>query len=290
MRIAVCISGFVRIWKDTKKSFLEQIYQDPTVEIDLFIHTYHQNYYEFTSGKEDVLLTTNDFYELFEGLNVASLVIEDRRITLPKVTQDANKYSFTENFNLPQKESSSETSNSIPIGVRTYDHLRKIHLCNEERKKYEKEHGFKYDLVMKTRFDLVYFNKINWNLCLDNHLHFDYGACFGWPNDCVCVCVPELMDLYAGRFTLFDEMFFSEATVRGICAHATLRYVISKYAISIGTPVVNTLCFRSERSVQYGGNYRFFCDLRWLYHKISSMKLTNVFEIEEIKGKLLTQK
>src|SRR3990167_6917008 len=162
MRIAICISGFIRTWEHTKKSFMEQIYKNNSITIDVFIHTYKQNYYEFTAGKKDVTLTEDDFKKLFEGINVKYLIIEDRDKVLPEVIRQAEKYKHVSNYGLPQKESSDPNSKEIPIGVRTYDHLRKIHLCNESRKEYEKKNNIKYDLVVKTRFDVVYFNPVKW--------------------------------------------------------------------------------------------------------------------------------
>ena len=184
----------------------------------MFIHTYRQNYYEFTAGKQDEYLNDEEFDELFKEINVKVIIIEDREVILPKILEESKRFEHISNFNLQQQESSDKNSIKIPIGTRTYDHLRKIHLCNESRKKYEQDMDIKYDLVIKSRFDIVYFNKIDWNCCLDNKFHFSYGSTFGYPSDTFCVTIPELMDrAYANRFSYLDEIF-SEKDI-GICSH-----------------------------------------------------------------------
>jgi hypothetical protein len=286
MKIAICISGFVRTWKHTRRSFEEQLLKG--IDYDLFLHIYRQNLYEFTADKQDENMSDTEINELFSGLNVKSLIIEDRHKLLPILLKDASKYSHISNYNLQQKESSDSKSIEIPIGVRTYDHLRKIHLCNELRKQYEKENNIKYDLVVKTRFDLVYFNSPNWKICLDNKVHFGFGATFGWPDDTFCICTPEIMDTsYANRFILFDEMFLTDIENFGICAHKTLSYILNKNHIEIGDRVVNMNCFRSENSLQYYSDYRRKCNLSWLYEMIVKHNIQDIYIIENLKRTLL---
>jgi len=291
MKIAICISGFVRVWKHTRKSFEEQLVkgQGYGIDYDLFLHTYRQNLHEFTAEEADETMTDQEIKALFSGLPVKALIIEDREKVLPGIMIEAERYKSLPNFHLPQKESSDTNSIEIPIGVRTYDHLRKVHLCNEERKKYEKEQGIKYDLVVKTRFDIVYFNPPRWEVCLDNKVHFGFGATFGWPDDTFCICKPEIMDrAYANRFLLFDEMFLSvPRKVDGICAHGSLRYILEKERVEIGERVVNMNCFRSQNSLQYYGDYRKKCSLSWLYETIVGYGLSDIQEIETVKRALL---
>ena len=290
MKIAICLSGFLRTWEYTKKSFIEQLLQDKDNEYDLFIHTYYQNLYEFTAGKKDVLLTKKEIEDLFNGLNIRVLTIEDRNEILPSILKESEKYSHVSNYNLQQLESSDKDSLSIPIGTRTYDHLRKLHLCNKSRILYEQENNITYDLVVKTRFDLCYFNSPDWKACLDGKVYFEYGACFGWPDDTFCITIPYVMDnWYANRITKFDEMFITGSDlVPGICCHATLKWMLEKGNIEISTNrVVNTNCFRSENSLQFYDNYKKKYNINDLYNKITSVGLTNVYEIENIKKSIL---
>ena len=290
MKIAICISGFLRTWEHTKKSFVEQLLKDKSCEYHLFIHTYNQNLHEATAETQDVFMSREDIEKLFDGLDVKILTIEDRDKVLPTVLIEAEKYKHVSNYNLLQQESSDKNSISIPIGARTYDHLRKIHLCNENRKEYEKYNNVRYDLVVKTRFDLVYFNTPRWKNCLDNKVYFELGATFGWPNDTFCVTTPYIMDnWYANRFTKFDEMFITGPNLLdGICAHQTLDWILKKGNVDISQyRVVNTNCFRSSNSLQFYDNYRFKYNIADMYNKITSACLEDSFEIENYKRNLL---
>lgn len=289
MRIAICISGFLRTWEYTKKTFLEQLVDG--VEYDLFVHTYYQNFYEMTAERKDVKLTIEEIRKQFDGFNLKVLAIEDREEILPKIFEVTEKYKNVLNYSPLQLESSDPNSKSIPIGIRIYDQLRKIHLCNELRKSYETLHNKKYDLVIKTRFDLAYFCKPDWNKCFDNKVHFEYGATFGWPNDTFCACIPEIMDkAYANRFLFLDEMFFYPKVIKpglGLCAHGSLGYILDREKIKIGDPVINTNCFRSHNSFQYYENYFKKYELEELYSKLKIINTKNPYEIESRKKEIL---
>ena len=89
MKIAICISGILRTWEQTKKSFMEKLIKD--IDYDLFIHTYSQNLYENRSERPDKILTEEQINSLFTGLNIKSLVIEDRDKILPKLTKTTER-------------------------------------------------------------------------------------------------------------------------------------------------------------------------------------------------------
>lgn len=293
MKIAILLSGFIRTWEYTKKSFVEQLLKDKNNEYHLFIHTYKQNLYEATAEKKDITMTEEEIYKLFDNLDVKKIVIENRDLILNDIIKQSEKYKHIQNYNLQQPESSDPNSITIPIGARTYDHLRKLHLCNELRKEYEKENNITYDLVVKTRFDLCYFNSPDWNKCLDGKIYMELGACFGWPNDTFCITVPYVMDnFYANRFTKFDEMFITgDDKVDGICAHGTLRWILNKGNIQISNErIINTNCFRSENSMQFYDNYKYKINIDKLYNDIISKNLNNVYEIENYKRTFLIKK
>lgn len=286
MRVAVILSGFIRIWEDVKKSFVEMLMSDPNVDVDIFIHTYHQNMYEFTAGHKDVFLTVEEIENLFCGLNVRCLTIENRDEIMPFISAAAHEFENSENFHAAQLESSDKNSVAIPIGVRTFDQLRKLRLCNEMRRKYEDRHNFKYDLVMKTRFDVTYYNKPQWSEMGDGNLHLGYGATWGYPEDTLCIANPDIMNLYLDRGTRMKEMLES-GRVPGICAHTTLRYIVDTHNLTIGAPAINILCFRSANSVQFNDNYRFQCGIAWLYEEMKKTGITDVYLLEKDKHRLM---
>lgn len=296
MKIAICISGFLRTWADTKRSFLEQFTKG--VDYDLFVHTYHQNLYESTAGRQDEKLSYKEILNQFTDCHLVSLIVEDREKIIDKVTEEAMQYKYVNNFGLLQQESSDKKSTAIPIGVRTFDHLRKLHLCNESRKEYEKKYNIKYDLVIKTRFDLVYFNRPFWEKIEPNprKLYLGYGATFGWPDDTLGICSSEVMDkAYANRILLFPEIFHLSAPETfdqslGICAHSTLRYALEKYGIEISQDrIVDISCFRSIDSFQYYGEYEKRYNMHKLYEAVINREPKSIEEAEAFKREELSK-
>ena len=45
-----------------------------------------------------------------------------------------------------------------------YDQLRKVKACNDLRIKYQNDTNTVYNIVVKTKFDVVYFTKPSWNI------------------------------------------------------------------------------------------------------------------------------
>ena len=85
MRIAICISGFIRTWEFTKNSFKNLLCKDKKHEIDIFIHTYYQNYFECSSGLKDIIYTQEEIYKMFEGFNVKIILIENRNSKMGRI-------------------------------------------------------------------------------------------------------------------------------------------------------------------------------------------------------------
>lgn len=286
MKVAICISGFLRIWKHTRRSFIDMLTYD-LCDCDIFIHTYNKNLYECTAGLNNEYLSDEEIHELFKGLNVKALVIEDRDKMFPIMSEESKDLKeLFENYVVQQRESSDPDSKTVDIGVRTYDHLRKIYLCNELRRDYEKKTGIVYDIVVKTRFDILYLTRPKWENFMDGRMHCGYGATWGYPEDTFCATTPGVMDnTYACRFKNLRDM----PQQYGICAHGSLKYMIEKNNVEIGEPAVNILCFRSTDSVQYNGNYRFNYNMYKLYEEVTytlliNKAIDNIYEAEKVKA------
>ena len=177
------------------------------------------------------------------------------------------------------KESSDQNSVTILLGYRIYDQLRKLKLCNDLRKEYETRRNVKYDLIMKTRFDLLHLNSPDWKMCLDDKLHCGYGATFGYPEDTLCIATPYVMDKYLSRFELLPEM--------PLCAHGSIRYIVEKYNLTIGEPSVNVILVRNENIINYYQYPQCRANYEWLYNNLST--LNNVRDIEHHKRFLLKE-
>ena len=208
MKIAICLSGFIRTWEYGKISFIKNLVQN--LDCDVFIHTYKQNYFEYSAMKKDVIYSEDEIIKMFEGINVKSIVIEDRDITKKEIEISTKKYENVTLYKNQIKESSEETDNFVNLGIRIYDQLRKIHLCNELRKDYQLKNNVKYDLIVKSRFDVLYLDKINWDMNVeDNIAYVGEGGCGGFPDDLVGIGKETPMNAYMDRFLNLDKMCFS---------------------------------------------------------------------------------
>ena len=199
MKVAVCISGFIRTWDFTRKSFESFVCGNDSV--DIFIHTYYQNYYECSAEMKDIKYNKEQILDKFSGLNLVDYVIEDRNEIEKEILSQALRFNFAGSFRSLINESSDQNSKKVPLGYRIYDQLRKIYLCNELRKKT----NIKYDCVIKTRFDVLYYQKLELSQYIDGHVHTDIGATGGIPGEIVTIGTPYVIDICSDRFTILDK-------------------------------------------------------------------------------------
>lgn len=128
MNIAILLCGHVRSWD--KEAFL-RTFQD----VDVFVHTYNNvlGYHPFIENQTGVINNNqklnNKELENYIGLKTKGFVVEDQEDI---IIDDTN----------------------YPIHADTYAQYRKFKLCDELRTGYEGLNNMKYDLVIKTRFDI----------------------------------------------------------------------------------------------------------------------------------------
>jgi len=163
MRIALCLSGYLRTFKKCWPSIQEKVIQNH--DCDIFIHTYDK------LGKSKGWIHSETKQILTEPVeNPVDLGFVEFR---PKLTEkiDLNflekipniKTIVVENLNdikqtfIDKYKNVSQFSNIDEIANILY----KIYKCNELKIDYEKEHNFKYDLVIRTRADQIFEKNIN---------------------------------------------------------------------------------------------------------------------------------
>lgn len=154
MRIAVCMSGQLRQWdygKENQKWFWSS-FNAEDYEVDYFIHTW--TYSQDRPGCSQPYTTREVPAEEFESLvkwyGPKRAVFDDKQST----DFFANDHWSSLFYSMGQ---------SILL-----------------KQEYELENNFKYDLVIKTRPDIVfspeYHAHINWNLLNDGQLHTTHGG------------------------------------------------------------------------------------------------------------------
>lgn len=168
MKIALCLSGYLRTFKDCYPSILENVIQDN--DCDIFIHTYDKVGVSKGWKKPET-------GELYTEPTINGPYAEGYREFRPKCTEDIDiqfletipyiktivterlediHHLFIKNFT---NKGVSIFSNINEIANVIY----KIYKCNELKKEYEKEHNFKYDLVIRTRGDQVFTKRISYD-------------------------------------------------------------------------------------------------------------------------------
>jgi hypothetical protein len=100
----------------------------------------------------------------------------------------------------------------------------KIKACNDLKSAHEERHGFKYDLVVRTRADIVYHSRIDLPALDRDKLHMPaVPAMYGCPsgaNDQIAVGSSANMDAYASAI---DSLHDWTRTIIGEDAGAAFR-------------------------------------------------------------------
>ena len=173
MKIALCMSGGLRNFKDTHYSF--ERYLLSVHDVDVFFYGLENKEGQETNGK--------DLDRLYS----------------PK-TKVVNTQEHYNDIPCPYHPSS--------IFYAFYN----LYMCNELKKNYENENGFKYDLVIRSRTDYFWFRYIT-----EQELEMGKGSIIipaGWAfksvnpyarADVFAFGSSELMDRYLSMFNRIDE-------------------------------------------------------------------------------------
>lgn len=188
MKIAVLITGNIRTWDQS--NLLDFI----DLEVDYFISTTNKkyNYHPFISNKmgyndiNNELITNDEIKESFKELNYKSLLIND--------DDTINDINFVENMR------------NIDSCYHQFNRIKKSLSYLE---KYEKENNFKYDIIVKTRTDLKYFNKLSNFIDTNNNIYTSTGN--GDPNDTILITkrdnIFKIIDFMLNEFLYQRDKF-----------------------------------------------------------------------------------
>jgi len=142
MKTAILLIGNIRTFEHCKDNF-----KNTFGNIDVFVSTYNLKYDYHPAVKSkindysDEIISPNYVNELLSGLNVKSSIIED--------SYEVNEYVKRENSNLHPSLQNIHSS---------YAQYRKLKTSTELVIEYENKFGFKYDSLIRSRFDLLYNN------------------------------------------------------------------------------------------------------------------------------------
>jgi hypothetical protein len=139
MKIAMMLVGNFRTWDSCKESFIKTF-----GEIDTFICSYDLRYGYHPNGwgvtdLNDELISEDIWTNFLSGINVKMCHIE-------KITH-AN--------NLIQNEL-PHIKLIVPNVPQTYGQYRKFKIATDMVQEYERKNNFEYDIIIRSRLDLVY--------------------------------------------------------------------------------------------------------------------------------------
>lgn len=221
-KFAICFYGHIRTWDKTKESFINNILESvyPVIP-DIFIHTYD------ISNVNSTL-----FYSKEEIAQMMIFTLKNGIVINPKVIVVDNNTLYA---NIVTRESESILDTNDPNGtLRTFSMLKKIYLSYQKMKEYEDENVIKYDIIMITRFDVLYQDPIILSeINNENTIYLHYT---GAPDPCdeVAIGLPKGIDIYVSRykeiFKVQKEHTFIGA-VSTCCSHLLLRYCCVKFGI-----------------------------------------------------------
>lgn len=212
MKIAILITGHLRTWKDCKQNFINSVYNHNGVDIDIYIRTYKNDYRTdyavFNENNIYRYLTENEIYSQFDGIKIKSLDIVDESLT-----KGDDVLELFGDFDEVNQTSIAEAYQMLNI-IKCYEKI-----------KHEEQISGKYDLIIKTRFDLLYQNKLDYDAilqkCLDNPklICASIGGIQVPQNDLFAITNSEAFDLYATRFLEYANV------------HPSMTYLTHKYGI-----------------------------------------------------------
>lgn len=182
MKIAICLSGYMRGYKDNVKSLLTHVASEH--DADIFVHTWDKmGLPSAWHGCDDAHPddTDNHLAEIHKLLSPKAICVE------PVFSWDLSSFArpglqrFHENFPMM---------------------FYKIHKCDELRKESEAASGREYDLVIRTRPDIRYLSRINMGVLDKDKLHIpqmpSYYVIAGKSyNDQIAIGTPCLMSIYS---------------------------------------------------------------------------------------------
>ena len=149
-RIAICISGELRSWKQSMNTW-KHITNIPGVEVDFFFHTWNSKNPP-TSFYNEKMKEGKPIEELIEMYNEKISVEEfDELIRLIKP-----KGYLIE----PSREFEPKNDQQTIFKSSHISQYYGVMMAGRLKKKYELENDFIYDVVVRTRFDLQYYHDI----------------------------------------------------------------------------------------------------------------------------------
>lgn len=198
-RVAICISGLPRTYEKTIDNFRSMVMSN---ECDVFISTWDQN---------DSKVSTEAAIRNEEYNKSRAEIDRLAEAYQPKLIEFEPEFKWDER--LIKKFSQRKRKDTfVPASLYMF---YKVWAADQMRQRYARSHGIEYDVVIRTRFDVIFDSPLGYDLsyftptmilpemwterCDQFHLP--------WYNDTFAIGKPEEMAVYANIFHHIEEMF-----------------------------------------------------------------------------------
>ena len=203
MKIAFCLSGQPRFIQKGYDNIKNKILSSNN-EFDFFIHTWWGS---------DIINQTNKRNYVFDENTIQTIT----ELYKPKgfINQPQKIFNIKEDVDYESLD---------PISP--YSMFYSIKIANHLKTFYEIENDFKYDVVIRCRFDIIIDEiNLNFNEIGYNEIYLDTVG-LGFPNDQFAIANSKTMDYYC---SLYDnlELYYNEG-VRNFVGERLLRYHLEK--------------------------------------------------------------
>ena len=157
MRVAVCFSGMPRSFKtvyESHKKFIFDVLSEQGIEYDIFIHTWNNKvkYPKYLSDEG----TVEELIELYKPTAFKIETYDDKKIHELLNDSKVNEY----HEYIDHNNDLNNIGDWIGGGLLTNNTISLFYGLNESNK-LRIESGIKHDIIIKTRFDNIMFDKLN---------------------------------------------------------------------------------------------------------------------------------
>jgi len=208
MRVAVCFSGMPRSFKtvyESHKKFIFDVLSEQGIEYDIFIHTWNNKvkYPKYLSDEG----TVEELIELYKPTAFKIETYNDEKINELLNDSKVNEY----HEYIDHNNDLNNIGDWIGGGLLTNNTISLFYGLNESNK-LRIESGLKHDIIIKTRFDNIMFDKLNIATLSkeENTVYCPMGyepddrERLGTVNDILAVGDERSMNVY---MTLYDRLF-----------------------------------------------------------------------------------
>lgn len=217
MRIAVCLSGQPRFLDNGYQQIFEKIISKYN-DVDFFIHTWWNDDELNAKGANRNYTFKSDTLKLIMNYYKPRLILNEPQM-------DFNIYNDVD----------YETINPIS----PYSMFYSLKISNELKSFYENKNNFKYDVVIRCRFDIL-INKFDIDLS-DMDLSYIYTDTVGngFPNDQLAISSSENMDYYCSLYDRIDT-YYNEG-IRNFVGERLLRHHLKDSKLLFTDKIKNTI-------------------------------------------------